>query len=560
MGGTMDKIKEHYKTIILLCVGLLILGLLIWYFFFVDHSDEEWWMQNHIALQEDQELGASIYTVTKDDKISEENLTYQDIVERMIAEQTYTTAYTMERPFIIYNPYGTNFNSVNVYLDHEEGTTLSYSVSVDDEDIPDYTQTLYEAQDGGYQLIGLVAGYENTVTLQEKDSEDKVINEFTFTITLPERKNVQNKLEVIDGDSIESLENGLFAVLGNEENYKENTYLYDNNGILRGEIPNDGYRTDRFMIIDDYLVYNDSKDSIVFVNHLGKIDRRYEVEGYKFHHDYEYDEENNRFLALVNKSGEKTMEDYIITIDVETGEVEELINMADLLPEMKEKAVMPTDNSYTGDRLDWVHLNSIDMDEDGDIIVSSRELSTVMKIKDIDTKPAIDYMVGDQSVWKDTSYADLVLEKIGEGIPNAGQHTATIVTDENLEDGQYYLILFNNNTNFTYTRPDFDWSSYPDSAGYMGGEHSYYQSYLIDENAKTYELVDSIDLPYSSIVSSVQNYNGHVITMAGMAQTISEYDEDGTLIKSYKFDESKNAYRTFKYGFEDFWFAESDEG
>lgn len=47
--------------------------------------------------------------------------------------------------------------------------------------------------------------------------------------------------------------------------------------------------------------------------------------------------------------------------------------------------------------------------------------------------------------------------------------------------------------------------------------------------------------------------------MAGMAQTISEYDEDGTLIKSYKFDESKNAYRTFKYGFEDFWFAESDE-
>ena len=68
----MDKIKEHYKTIILLCVGLLILGLLIWYFFFVDHSDEEWWMQNHIALQEDQELGASIYTVTKDDKISKE--------------------------------------------------------------------------------------------------------------------------------------------------------------------------------------------------------------------------------------------------------------------------------------------------------------------------------------------------------------------------------------------------------------------------------------------------------------------------------------------------------
>lgn len=551
-GGIMEILKNNHKLIFLLGCAVLI-ALFICYFCFLDHTKEEWWIKSHISFKQDERLGDSIYTVKKDERISIFDLKYQEIVENMIEDKRNSTSYTIDAPLMIYNPYGTNLNAINVYFEKEKEEIVSYTVSVED-DIPDFSATLKDHQDEGYQLIGLVPGYLNHVTIELKDKNGKVKQVYQFEINIEQRKNVEVGLNQIDGNSSEELENGLYAVLGKSKDYKANTYLYDNHGILRSELVIQGYRTDRFMWIDGEMVYNDSKDSIIFVNHLGKITKRYKVSGYKFHHDFEYDEKNHRFIVLANKSGEKTMEDYIITIDTISGEVKELIDMENLLPQMKQLAIMPEENDYTKDRLDWIHLNSIDLDSDGNLIVSSRELSTVIKIKDIDQSPKVAYLIGDISVWKDTKYENLVLEKIGDTIPNAGQHTATIITDETLKDGEYYLILFNNNTNFTYTRPNFDWSNYPKSAGYMGGENSYYQCYLVNENDQTYELINSISVPYSSIVSSVQKVGNHTVTNAGMAKTISEYDESGELIQSLIFDSEDNSYRTFKYDFNDFWF------
>lgn len=40
------------------------------------------------------------------------------------------------------------------------------------------------------------------------------------------------------------------------------------------------------------------------------------------------------------------------------------------------------ENTYGGDELDWIHLNSLTIDNDS-LIVNSRELSTIIKINDI---------------------------------------------------------------------------------------------------------------------------------------------------------------------------------
>ena len=70
------------------------------------------------------------------------------------------------------------------------------------------------------------------------------------------------------------------------------------------------------------------------------------------HHDYVYDKENNKFLILVNsdKAKDKTIEDLIISLDLETGKVEEIVDMKDLMPDIYKEAKMPESGVNTNNR------------------------------------------------------------------------------------------------------------------------------------------------------------------------------------------------------------------
>ncbi len=82
--------------------------------------------------------------------------------------------------------------------------------------------------------------------------------------------------------------------------------------------------------------------------------------------------------------------------------------------------------------------------------------------------------------------------------------------------------------------------------------------YLINENDGTYELVDSFEVPYSSIVSNVSygpNSTNYVVN-SGISNVFGEYDEDGVLIREFSYDCTLQTYRVFKLDFVGFWFAE----
>ena len=72
---------------------------------------------------------------------------------------------------------------------------------------------------------------------------------------------------------------------------------------------------------------------------------------------------------------------------------------------------------------------------------------------------------------------------------------------------------------------------------------------------KTYELVEKVALPYSSIVSSVEHVSNHYVTSSGMSHCFDEYDHDGKLIQEFQYTSKKYAYRIFKYNFRDIWFS-----
>lgn len=89
---------------------------------------------------------------------------------------------------------------------------------------------------------------ENTITLTLKNESGKVIATREIKVTMPALDSkVDTQLEVEDGTSNATLSNGLFTVLGHDKNFNSNIYLYDNNGILRAELPLESYRSDRVL-------------------------------------------------------------------------------------------------------------------------------------------------------------------------------------------------------------------------------------------------------------------------------------------------------------------------
>ena len=548
--------KKKYYFLIGVIGLLLIAGILL---VTNDSLKDKIYLNYYTSIKTEESMGDQIHVVDNKKDVSMWNTDLQNTIEKKIAKEAKKA--TFDDPFIIYNPYGTNTCAVNVYYTTKEATSMEYTISVDEEGIPDFTRTAYNGQETGttktheYQIIGLIPNEVNTVTMRSKNSEGEVVDEYTFTLTMEGLvTDSQSKLEITEGDSTQEISEGLYAVLGHDKAYNANVYIYDNDGIIRSELPLRGYRSDRILFIDDTMVYSYDFNKLAFVNRLGKIERKIDLGNYELHHDFEYDEINNTILLLANEVGTDTIEDVVIRVDLEDGEVTKLVDLKDLMPEAMAMAVKPEVNTYGGDELDWIHLNTLDIVNGKDLILSSREYSTIIRVNNVYEQPEIEYFISDESVWNGTVYEDYMLDKVGDFVSQAGQHTVTYLEDPSLPDNQYYLYMFNNNYKGARTRPDFDWSAYVGAGTYSKGDNSYLYQYLIDEEKGTYELVKKVALPYSSIVSSTQYYKDNLVTSSGMSHCFNEYDSEGKLIREYKYSAEKYAYRALKYSFESFWF------
>lgn len=552
---------------------LLIIIIIVSTIYFINKSYKEKlkenlnninWINENIDIVDNDNYGNNVYTVDYNENINIYNLLYQQVVSEKITDLM-SNNYTIENPLVIYNPYGTNNLGVNIYFNTNDKMEISYTVSVNDDKIKDYSQTLNNDSNDNftskhsYQIIGLVPGYENTVTLKGVDSEKNEI-ESKFIVDMRNVKiNSDTVLESVKGSSSYELTNGLFVLFGLDKAFNANTYIYDNEGVIRADLVINDYRSDRIIFKDEKMYYSYDTNKIGVINRLGQIEKTYELDGYSMHHDYVFDEYNNKLLILVNskKEEDKTIEDLIISLDLESGEIKEVVDMKDLLPSIYKTAKMPESgvNTYGGKGLDWIHLNSLSIiNNTGDIVVSARETSTIIYIEDIYNIPKIKYMIADPFVYEDTIYNDLVLEKIGNFVNQAGQHTITYVSDNSLEEGQYYLEMYNNNYGASNTREDFPWDKYEGVGTFAEGENSKYYKYLVDEKNKTYKLVEEFNVAYSSIVSSVQDIEDNHVTSSGKSNCYAEYDKDGILIKQYNYTSTKYAYRVFKYDFENVWF------
>ena len=130
-----------------------------------------------------------------------------------------------------------------------------------------------------------------------------------------------------------------------------------------------------------------------------------------------------------------------------------------------------------------MHINTIQYVEEEFILLSSRETSTILMLTDIYGSSQVEYMIGEESFWTGTGYEDLLLEKdesTGSFSNTGGQHSITYVEDDFLNEGEYYIYLFNNNFGTSNSNPSYDWERIDGIETSMKeGEISYYYKELI---------------------------------------------------------------------------------
>ena len=523
---------------------------------------EEW--QVDFAEAELGEGLRAIQLVPQD--IGEEGFTFYDLeVQQRLdgalqdIKTTQGMSWTATTPLAVLNPFGTGSNGLYLYFETEQDTKVTYTIHVEADGISDFTAEAADASGQEYtrnhefQLIGLVPGERNEVTLTMTGTWGNTRQVVRFSVDMPETSSgYSTRLEVTEGSSDQPQAEGLFAMM-RVNGYLGYGFFFDDDGVMRYEMVLEGYGFDRLLLDGDEILTCVSSSKLARIDGLGRVTRIYTLDGYDLHHDIGYGADGE-LLALAEEVGGETVEDRLLSIDLETGEVTQLLDFSQLMEpyfEMTRK-VGPTDDFFwQAGEWDWLHLNSLQyMPEDDSLIVSSRETSAIIKVKGLHSQPELDWLAGDERFWQDTPYAGLCLTQEGDFVPQYGQHCVEYLADGE-EDGVYYLAVYNNNY-WSLNSRDFT-LEVADSVGtglYLtDDETSQVYVYRIDENNRTFALEDSFDVPYSSIVSngSQCGEQGNWVVNSGVAMVFGEYDADGELIREYAYECTMQNYRTFKY-------------
>lgn len=488
-------------------------------------------------------------------------LDVQQVVDAAL-DDLQTLGSAPDDPLLVLNPFGTNTTGVYAQFGTEGGGTLAYTVSSPGTE--DFTRVAKDHDPSAAsfegQFIGVVPGAENTVTTTWQPDDGEPV-EFSFTVTAPpSASGDRTTLDRTVVGNAEELTDGLFAVMGLRR-HVDYTLLYDNAGVLRAEFDLDGYRTDRLEFYGDTMVTTVGKDQVARIDGLGRVVATYVLTGYEMHHDFDITDDG-KVVTLATETAKGSVEDVLVSLDLETGAYEKTIDFTELLADYKSRTQPYGPNGVD----DWLHLNSVDWSADGDsVIVSARETSAILKVDDVHGSPAIDYIIGQREVWAGSDAEGLLLEKAGNFPDTGGQHSVVRLDDAALADGQYYLTMFDNSFWSMRSRPDYTAPVPVGTSPVSTADpslRSEYRKYLVDENAGTYTEVETVPVPYSAIVSNVQDLGGPLVINSGQALTFAEYDAQREVVARYGYalegaTENDFAYRVLKYDFGDFWFAGS---
>ncbi len=362
---------------------------------------------------------------------------------------------------VIVNPY--EISPLTALIIFKTETSVSPKVTIEgDDELTTFTHTFDEGKEHYLPIYGLYPDRDNTVVVEYGD----VRKEFTITTeALPDDFVLPTS---VDADK-DKLSNDLYFFTPSSGGY---TCAYDVNGDVRWYLTiNSIWEVNRLdnghlMLSTERLVNSPYYMTGLYeIDMLGKIYKEYSLPG-GYHHDY-YEMPNGNLLVASDDftSGEGTVEDYIVELDRDTGEVVKTFDLKDILN-------MEDGKSENWTEYDWFHNNSVWYDEEtNSITLSGRHQDAVINI-DYDSGD-LNWIIGDSTNWSE-EYQKYFFTPVGDDFEWQWSQHAAMITPEG------YVFIFDNGNNKSKKEDE-----------YVPAEDSYSRGvmYKIDTEEMTIEQV-----------------------------------------------------------------------
>lgn len=364
------------------------------------------------------------YTVDKVKPVTEvEDL----LITQNALEKKFTSAssYTSENPNVIVNPYGISPLTALVVFETKDLTTPTITIIGKDEQTT-YRHTFTPSKKHYLPVYGLYANTENTVILTVNDEETTLKIK---TEPLPENFVLPTTIEKNDT----MLDHNLYFFTPSSVGY---TAAYDTNGDVRW------YLTDNFIwdikrLDNGHLLLSSNRlinppyytTGLVEMDLLGKIYFEYTLPG-GYHHDV-FEKENGNLIVASDNFENGTVEDYVVEIDRNTGDIIKEIDLTKILP------TEDGNNIYTT-KYDWFHNNAVWYDEKtNSLTLSGRHKDAVINI-DYDSEE-LNWIIGDPENWSE-KMQKYFFTPVGDLEWQYAQHAAMILPNGN-------VFIFDNGNN-----------------------------------------------------------------------------------------------------------------
>lgn len=338
--------------------------------------------------------------------------------------------YTLENPLVVKNPYLVNPLSAVICFNTEEETTAEVTVKGKTVEA-DLSHSFDVAKEHVLPIYGLYDNYENTVVIKlgnGKSSEVKIeveeldVNKAHFCNTSYEYFGKDIMTISTATPLVDSARTAGFDYAGDLRWVITEKASWDIKKISNGRLLVSSYRS---MQKPYYTV------GLMEVDFSGKVYAEYRLPG-GYHHDA-FELENGNILVCSDNDFNDSVEDFIVEITKETGEVVKSWDLQKILPREEGKA---------GDwnHHDWFHNNSVWYDKPtNSITLSGRHQDAAINF-DYDTG-ALNWIIGDPEGWSQEMVDKYFFKNVTKGDFDwqYEQHAAMI-----LPNGD--VFLFDNGT------------------------------------------------------------------------------------------------------------------
>ncbi|MCC8140366.1 MAG: aryl-sulfate sulfotransferase [Lachnospiraceae bacterium] len=309
--------------------------------------------------------------------------------------------YTLEHPFIEVNPYLINPLSALVVFRTEEETSVTVTV-FGREKRGNISHTFPSAREHIVPVLGLYADCKNTVELRlhEGRSHTLCIETESLGEDVPQLVSMKTEPEYTSDDlifltpSLNALATA-FDYRGDVRWHLTVPVVFDMKRLKNGNFL---IGTERLLELPYYM------SGLYEMTMIGKIIKEYRIPG-GYHHD-QWEMENGDILVLSEDLRSATVEDEIVLLDRDTGDVKKKWDLKDCL--------RPGDGPSGGyTARDWFHNNALWYDKNSNTItLCGRHTDSIINI-DYETGK-LNWILGDNETWPD-DMQKYFFRPVGEG-------------------------------------------------------------------------------------------------------------------------------------------------